>query len=200
MSRKKIVIGAVGVIVVLAAVGSAAGGSQNTLADEPRPTALTSAAPTSSDTASAPSEAPAASSTEPAETQASSDTYTVGDRVKLGDEEYFSITTVDPAPKVELVKPDAGNKYISVLAEIEGINANGATYNPFFFTARGDDGFEYNVSAFGKEPALKSSNDLGPGKSVKGWVSFEIPAAATHLTIVYAPGFFNEPVEVGVDL
>jgi hypothetical protein len=201
MSRKKIIIGGVAVVVLLAAVGSAAGQSQNSPANTPRPTSQSSSDPASSDAASAPSEAPATASAAPAETDATgSGTYAIGDSVKLGDEEYFSLTDVDPAPKVNLVEPDAGNKFVSVLVEIEGINPNGATYNPFFFTARGDDGFEYNFSAFGKEPQLKSSNDLGPGKKVKGWITFEVPVAAKHVTIVYAPGLFNEPVEIGVDL
>jgi hypothetical protein len=78
----------------------------------------------------------------------------------------------------------------------QGINPDGATYNPFYFKARDGDGFEYSFSAFGKDPQLKSGNDLKPGAKVQGWVTFEVPTATKSLTMIYAAGFFSDPVEV----
>ncbi len=143
-----------------------------------------STAPTASATSSEPSPANA---------------YIVGDRVKIGDEEFFGVSEVDLAvPGTDFFKPDAGNKWIAVLAEIEGINPDGAAYNPFFFKVRDEQGFEYNYSAFGKEPQLKSSNDLPPGQVVKGWVTFEVPESAQTFALVYTV-FFNDAVEVALN-
>lgn len=126
--------------------------------------------------------------------------YVVGDRIKLGEEEYFGVVEVDLAvPGNDFIQPDPGNKWIAALVEIEGINPDGATYNPFFFKVRDNEGFEYHASAFGKEPALQSSNDLQPGTKIKGWVTFEVPESATTFALVYAPGFFSEPVEVALN-
>jgi hypothetical protein len=138
-----------------------------------------------------------AASQAPSQAPAPSGAYKVGDRVKLGDEEYFAVTQVDPAVKATgAFKPAAGKKWVAALIQIEGINPDGATYNPFYFKARDGDGFEYNFSAFGKEPKLQSGNDLKPGAKVQGWVTFEVPAETKSLTLVYAAGFFADAVEV----
>jgi hypothetical protein len=119
--------------------------------------------------------------------------------VKLGEEEYFAVIQVDANVKASgLVKPQAGKKWVAALVEIEGINPNGATYNPFFFKVRDAEGFEYNFTPFGKEPQLQSSNDLQPGKKVKGWVNFEVPKGGKAVVLVYTPGFLGEPVEVSL--
>lgn len=131
---------------------------------------------------------------------ASSNSYKVGDRIKIGDEEYFTIVEVDPAVEPgEFLKPDKGNKWVAVLVEIEGINPEGATYNPFYFSIKDGNGFEYNFSAFGKEPSLQSGNDLAPGKKVRGWVTFEVPEDATGLVVSYEAGVFADAVEVELD-
>ena len=44
------------------------------------------------------------------------------------------------------------------------------------------------------------SNELKPGQRVKGWVTFEVRAATRSMTIIYAPGLIEEPVEVNVTL
>jgi hypothetical protein len=165
---------------------------------------------------SAPSQAPATSSTadpsvageaSPSADVAASETaaserassYGVGDRVRLGDEEFFGVTDVDPNVKGDgFLKPDDGMKWVSALVEIEGINPDGATYNPFYFTVRDGEGFEYDVSIFGKEPSLQSSNELQPGQKVKGWVTFEVPTDAKGLTLIYSAGPFGEPVEIAL--
>jgi hypothetical protein len=120
----------------------------------------------------------------------------VGDRIKIGEEEFFGIAEVDFAvPGTDFIKPSAGQKWIAALAEIEGINPDGASYNPFFFKVRDDQGFEYNFSAFGKQPQLQSSNDLPPGETVKGWVTFEVPETAQTFTLIYTVTF-NDAVQV----
>ena len=93
-------------------------------------------------------------------------------------------------------KPEADKLWVAALVEIEGINPSGASYNPFFFKVRDEQGFEYNFAAFGKEPALKSGNDLKPGQKVKGWMTFEVLKTVKALTLIYTPGFLGEPVEV----
>jgi hypothetical protein len=144
---------------------------------------------------------PPAASVAPTDPAASSEpsppsSYGVGDRIKIGDEEFFAVSEVDLAvPGTEFIGPAAGQKWIAALAEIEGINPDGASYNPFFFKVRDEQGFEYNYNAFGKEPQLQSSNDLQPGQTIKGWVTFEVPDTAQTFTLVYTV-FFNDSVEV----
>jgi hypothetical protein len=194
MSRRNLIIGGVVVVVVLAAIGASMG-SQNEPAGtvgSPSPGAAASPVPTAAGVV--PTDAPA--SVEPSPTGA----YAVGDRVKLGDEEYFGVSEVDlDFPGTDLLKPEAGKLWIAALVEIEGINPDGATYNPFFFKVRDEEGFEYNFNAFGKDPQLQSGNELKPGQKVKGWMTFEVPATAKKFTLIYTPGFVGEPVEVALN-
>lgn len=195
MSKRNIIIGAVVVVVVLAAIGAASGGSGNTPAGSvatPTPETAATAGGETPATSEAPADTPAAATPAGA--------YKVGDRIKLDDEEYFAVVEVDPAYKgTDVFKPDADKLWVATLVEIEGINPNGASYNPFYFKVRDGEGFEYNFAAFGKEPQLQSSNDLKPGQKVKGWMTFEVPKTAEKLTLVYTPGFLGEPVEVALN-
>lgn len=193
MSKRNIIIGVVAVVVVLAAIGAASGGSGNTPAGTVAPaTPGVSTAEVTPATSDAPAETPT--------TATPAGAYKVGDRINLDDEQYFAVVQVDPAFKGDGVfKPDADKLWVATLVEIEGINPNGASYNPFYFKIRDGEGFEYNFSAFGKEPQLQSSNDLKPGQKVKGWVTFEVPKTAKNLTLVYSPGFMAEPVEVALN-
>ena len=191
MSRKQLIIGVVAVVVVLAAIGASAG-SKN------RPAGAVGTQPPA---ASAAASAGAASQpSSEATAQAAGASYKVGDRVKLGNEEYFGVIQVDPSyAGTSVFKPSSDKVWFAALVQVEGINPTGASYNPFYFKARDDQGFEYNFSAFGMEPTLLSSNDLKPGQIVKGWVTFEVPATTKKLTLVYTPGFFNEPVEIALN-
>lgn len=181
MSKRNLIIGGVAVVVVLAAIGASAGGSDNTPAG----------------TVGTP---PAGATAQPQATAPSTGGYKVGDRIKLGDEQYFAVVEVDPAyAGTDIFKPDADELWLAALVEIEGINPDGASYNPFYFKVRDEQGFEYNFAAFGKEPTLQSSNELKPGQKVKGWMTFEVPKTAKTLTLIYTPGFLGEPVEVALN-
>jgi hypothetical protein len=125
-------------------------------------------------------------------------TAKVGDKIRLGDSEFFTAKKVIRWPGQQFLKPEPGNQFVAVLVEIEGIDADGASYNPFYFSVKDPDGFEYNFNAFGKEPQLQSGNQLAPGDKVTGWVTFEVPKKAKRLTLVYSPDVFglDEPARV----
>lgn len=191
MSTRHRSIGGVLVLVVL--TGTSLVGCSADASNEPAGN-LATPTPEASVASAAPTDA---ASTQPSPPAA----YVIGDRIQLGEEEYFGVAEVDLAvPGTDFIQPDPGNKWIAALVEIEGINPDGATYNPFFFKVRDEQGFEYDASLFGgKEPALQSSNELQPGTKIKGWVTFEVPETATTFALVYAPGFFTEPVEVALN-
>jgi hypothetical protein len=189
MSRGKIIVGVVIAVVVLAAIGSA-GGSKNTLV----PTLPPTLPPASSGvTANA---TPTATPTPTAMAQpTSAASFGVGDRVKLDNEEYITLEKAEEGFTSDFGKPAPGNVNASFLVAIEGINPSGASYNPFYFKVKDDNGFEYSFTAFGKTPQLSSSNDLQPGKVSRGWMTFEVPKAAKTLVLSYTAGFTSETVE-----
>jgi hypothetical protein len=189
MSKGKIIGGVVVAVIVLAAIGSAAA-PKNALAPTSPP--VTSSAPASS-VAAASNAAPSVDAT--ASASAGTAAYGVGDRVKLGDEEYITIEKAEKGYTSDLVKPVAGNVNVSFLVAFEGINPSGASYNPFYFKVADENGFEYNFNVFGKDPQLASGNSLQPGKIVRGWMTFEIPKTTKTLTLTYTPNLIGEPVE-----
>lgn len=184
MSKGKIIGGVVVAVIVLAAIGSAAA-PKNALAPTSPPTA--------SSVAAASNAAPSVDVT--ASASAGTAAYAVGDRVKLGDEEYITIEKAEKGFTSDLVKPAAGNVNVSFLVAFEGINPSGASYNPFYFKVADENGFEYNYNVFGKDPQLASGNSLQPGKIVRGWMTFEIPKTIKTLTLTYTPNLIGEPVE-----
>jgi hypothetical protein len=123
----------------------------------------------------------------------------LGTKVQVGTEQF--ITAAKTAEyKDKYLKPAKGSKYLAVLVTVEGISSEGSSYNPLYFTVRDAEGYEYNVSLIGKEPMLGASNDLAAGKTVKGWVTFEVPKTAEGLTLVYSPvmGLVADPVEIAL--
>jgi hypothetical protein len=179
---KTVLIGGLALVITVV-IAACATGPGNTLV----PTGTTPAAGTSNPAVTPGEVATAGPST--------SSSYGVGDRVKLGDEEYITLEKAEVGFTSDFAKPAAGNVNVSFLLAFEGINPSGASYNPFYFNVKDESGFQYNFSAFGKEPQLASSNDLQPGKIARGWMTFEVPKAAKTLTLAYAPGFGGETVE-----
>jgi hypothetical protein len=117
VNRNKLVIG-VAVVMVLAAIGGCAE-AKSTSAGTVAPTPGNSVASTLAGASQTPGQTAAPS--------LASGVYKVGDRVKLGDEEYFSVTQVDPAVKATGVfKPEAGKKWVAALVQIEGIGTRQA--------------------------------------------------------------------------
>jgi hypothetical protein len=136
-----------------------------------------------------------------ATTAAQAATYKVGQRVKVGDNQYFTVKVVKLWPGNQFIKPAAGKRYLAVQVLIEGI-AETSSYNPFFFSVKDADGFEYNFSAFAPEPQLQSGNDLAAGDKVAGWVAFELPTTLKQVTLLYQPDFFgiDEGVRVAISV
>lgn len=91
-------------------------------------------------------------------------------------------------------KPDAGNVYVAVLVKITAVED--ADYSPYYAKVRDGDGFEYDFLIVpAKKPSL-SAGELAPGKSVQGWVTFEVPKGSTgNLTLIY-DSIFGEQVDL----
>jgi uncharacterized protein DUF4352 len=117
-----------------------------------------------------------------------------GEKIRLGDEVFITLVESEYSTTgySQFFKPAAGNIVYAFLVEFEGIDPAGASYNPLYFKLKAE-GFEYNSTLLGgKEPKLSSSNDLAPGDTVRGWVSFEAPKVAES-TLTYEP-FLSDKV------
>ena len=183
------VIVAIAVVVVIGGFG----GSQGSPSASPAaPTA--SIAPTSAE--------PSTATTEPSDVTPSGSAvvvYKVGVKVRIGNEQYFTVPQVDyDYTGTTIFKPPAGKKWVAPLAQIQDINPAGSSYGPLMFTLRDDQGNEYGLTPFGRQPELQASTSLKGGAIVRGYVTFEVPADYGHLTLVYTPKV-GDPVEVALN-
>jgi hypothetical protein len=81
-------------------------------------------------------------------------------------------------------KPD--RTYAVADVTIENSSRDRAPYNPLYFKAKDDAGYEYSGSAIGTDQSLKSG-ELTTGEIARGTVAFDIPANAKGLVLSYQP-------------
>jgi len=93
----------------------------------------------------------------------------------------------------------AGNKFIAVELVFQSSTSTGVNVNPFFATIKEPAGYEYSPVLFGKDPSLKSQNNLPSGELVRGWVTFEVPEASSGFILTYSP-FSFEGIKIRFDL
>jgi len=123
----------------------------------------------------------------------------VGETVTQG---AYSITVANVETATtygEFNSAEAGNKFVAVELVIQSGAATGVSVNPFYVSLKDSNGYEYTVSIFGKEPSLKSQNDLPSGEFVRGWVTFEVPDGASGFILTYDPLSFDN-IKIRFDL
>ena len=76
-----------------------------------------------------------------------------------------------------------GNALIGVEVLVEGRASEEIHFNPFHCKLREANGTSYTPTFKGCEPRLRDHR-LGEGERERGWVSFELPAAAKDLSLV----------------
>lgn len=80
-------------------------------------------------------------------------------------------------------KPGQGNKYVSVLVEYKALE-DGAYYDINSWDATDKAGTRYTATVLGPiTPDLKVGN-LAAGKTIKGWVTFEVPRDVNQLRVI----------------
>ena len=113
----------------------------------------------------------------------------------------LTVTQVESAENFgDFVNANKGMRLIAVELIVESTANKGVSVNPMYTSIRDADGYEYNGSIFGREPSLKSQNDLPRGEKMRGWVTFEIPEKAKGLMFTYQPITFQNDVRLRVGL
>ena len=165
------------VMLVLAAC-SAPAASTPTPSEQPTATPTVAATPT-------PTEAPTPTPAPPG----------IGTKVKVGDEQYVTVTAVEPWEGTDTQQPATGNVFVAVKIRIDGITTT--SFTSADFSARDVDAKSYSEAQPGAAPHLSFQNGLEPDHYYEGFVTFEVPeAAATELTLVYSPNFLDTTYEI----
>lgn len=145
-----------------------------------KPSEATSVSPPSAAQSSEPTATPEPTNTpEP--------TPGVGVRVLVADQQYVTVTLVEPWPGTDSLKPAAGNVFVTANIRIDAITTTDFTSADF--TVKDADGKIY-TEILGRSPRLSFQNGLTPNTYYSGFVTFEIPADMNaKLTLLYAPTF-----------
>lgn len=137
--------------------------------------------------------APASFAASPIQAQA------IGDRIRLDDEEFLTIRQVSNWTGTNFVEPAIGQSLIAVEVRIDGIRASGASIDPFWFSVEDAEHQGYSLVDSGKDPMLQRTDNLAPGTSATGWLTFSIPAdMGKGLRLIYAPPF-AAPVAIALE-
>lgn len=129
----------------------------------------------------------------------SGEPHELNERIRIGDEEYLTVTQVESWTGTENVKPRDNFSFVAVEVKVEGIRSSGASVDPFWFTLVDNEQQSHDVVESGKDPGLQQTDALAPDTAATGWLTFEIPEQkGAGLTLVYAPPF-APPVAVALD-
>lgn len=94
---------------------------------------------------------------------------------------------------------EEGKAYAIAELLITNTGSEPVAYNLFYVKLKDAAGFEYTISAFGRQPMFQSG-ELSPGDVVRGFVTFEVPADATGLVLEYVPISFGDEQRIRVRL
>jgi hypothetical protein len=119
-------------------------------------------------------------------------TYKTGDIVAIGDYELV-VFDVRDLESTDFIKPDEGNKFLSV--ELSIVNIGRSPLQIMSITqmsVKDERGFNYSRDF--KAMTLIDTNidvELSPNENVRGFVGFQVPLDPGPLTFVFEPGLFT---------
>lgn len=152
----------------------------------------------------APSDSPSAAATpsqepspteEPSPSEEPSASPGIGTKVNVEDQQYVTVTAMEPWPGNDTQQPAAGNVFVAVNIRIDAITTTSFTSEDF--TVEDADGNSYSETAPGRSPHLSFQDGLTPDTYYAGFVTFEVAeAAAEELTLVYSPNFLDSTYEI----
>jgi hypothetical protein len=140
---------------------------------------------------------PTASGGSPTVTRGPKAAPKIGTPTEIGQSRYTVNAMQDPAtPSDKYFAPKAGNRYIAFDVTQEALRDT--SYNEYYFQLQDDQSFVYRNPAFGGPEPSFASGEFSAGTKVRGWITFEVPAAAKIVTLQAAPG--GAPAAVILDL
>ena len=112
------------------------------------------------------------------------------------DNAAVAVAQIDKSSKIGPWTPSKDYIFVSIGLVYANRGDSGIVHcNPFNFQLKTGQAVIYNPSPASLEPELKSV-DLAPGGKIEGWLTFEIKADATDLTLLWEPSLFAEAIEI----
>jgi len=121
---------------------------------------------------------------------ATTDTYAIGETIKMGDLE-FTLHSAQLSAGEEFWKPEEGNVYLLVDCTIQNNSSESeAISSMLMFKVTDDQNYQYNVTV---TPDQKGQLDgeLGAGRAMRGEVAFEVAAESEYWELIFEPNVFG---------
>lgn len=111
----------------------------------------------------------------------------IGVKLQVGDEQFMTVVAAEQWPGLGTVKPRKGKAFFTVSIQVDAINLT--SFDSADFKLRDAAGRSYAWRS-GRAPHLYSLDNMSPGGTYTGWITYEIPKASLEqLTLVYKPAF-----------
>lgn len=118
-------------------------------------------------------------------------TFKVGDTIKLGDFNY-TVHGIREVKGNELFKPESGKKWVAVEVTIENKSSEPQAVSSLLgFTLQDSEGYNYNVALLPVDLKGSLDGEIAPGRKMRGEVAFEIPKEAKGLELVIDANVFG---------
>lgn len=108
-------------------------------------------------------------------------------------EDYrMKLVSVKECRSKEYYHPRKGNMWLGVEVKLESTSDRELRVNPFYATLRDAQNHTYKPTFGGCRPELDSMR-MKKGDKAHGWITFELPRAATGIRLVYDPFVVGGP-------
>ena len=123
-------------------------------------------------------------------TQAKTETYKIGDAVKIGNL-VFTVNSIRTSEGNDFIKPDEGKIYYLVDVTVENTGDKSETVSSLMmFKLFDSQGYNYTIT-IGPETQGSVDGEISAGKKLRGELAFEIPKDATGLELQIDPTLFG---------
>lgn len=111
--------------------------------------------------------------------------FGVGEAVALGDWEVVVHGVTDPVvPTNDIVAPSEGNRWVAVDTEVtNNSDAVESVSSMLCFELQDSENKSYAMTITGEGGASTPDGEVAPGASRRGTITYEVPSAATGLTL-----------------
>ncbi len=111
----------------------------------------------------------------------------IGVPLLIGDQQYMTVLAAEQWAGTSQVKPRSGKAFFTVSIKIDAIKLT--SFDSADFKLKDAAGKSY-VWRPGRAPHLYSLNNMTPGGTYTGWITYEIPKTSlVGLTLIYKPHF-----------
>jgi hypothetical protein len=111
----------------------------------------------------------------------------IGVKLQIGDEQFMTVVAAEQWPGLGTVKPRKGKAFFTASIQVDAITLT--SFDSADFKLRDAAGHSYAWRS-GRAPHLYSLDNMSPGGTYTGWITYEIPKTSLgQLTLVYKPVF-----------